>query len=105
MIEIDEGLQALIDKLSKEIDKLEKIYDDVEVKLEVLNGEDNIWKSTAQVKLYDYLVELEKEFPATIENYRKYKDFLQITLDNYKKGEQTHETAVEDAANNLDVNE
>lgn len=105
MMQIDEGLQSLIDRLAKEIDKMEVIYNDVKLKLEVLNGEDNIWKGVAQAELYDYLVKLEKEFPVTIENYRKYKDFLQITLDNYKRGEETHETAVEEAADNLDVNE
>ena len=105
MMQIDEGLQNLIDKLDKEITKIEEIYKDIEKKLEVLNGQDNIWKGTAQTKLYDYLVVLEKEFPLTIENYRKYKDFLQITLDNYKKGEETHEVAVDEAADNLDVNE
>ena len=85
MMQIDEGLQSLIDRLAKEIDKMEAIYNDIKLKLEVLNGDDNIWKGVAQTKLYEYLVELEKDFPVTIENYRKYKDFLQITLDNYKK--------------------
>ena len=105
MMQIDEGLQILIDKLNGEINKLEEIYKDIKLKLEVLNGQDNIWKGTAQVKLYEYLIELEKEFTTTIENYRKYKDYLQITLDNYKRGEETLENAVEEARDNLDVNE
>jgi DNA repair ATPase RecN len=105
MMHIDENLQGLIDKLDDKINKLEEIYTDITKKLEVLNGEDNIWKGTAQAKLYEYLVEMEKEFPVTISDYRKYKDFLQTTLDNYKKGEETHEKAVEDSSDNLDVNE
>ena len=88
MMQIDDvGLQEQIDKLDENINNIEEIYNEVKKKLEVLNGEDKIWKGVAQAKLYEYLIELEKEFPKTITDYRRYKEFLQITLDNYKKGE------------------
>lgn len=97
-------LNDVIEGLESEINNLSSAYKEIENKMSVLDGSNDIWKSNAQKTTYEYYDSIEKEFAKSIENIKTLKDFLKTTLDNYMDSIKTNKKNVENNEDNISIN-
>ena len=101
----DTTLEEKIDEFSKKIDELDEHYKEIKNRLESLNG-NGVWKSDNQVELYSYLnTSVTPTFSEKIENWKKFKEFLEITLKNYMDFDKTYDDTIDENKAEFDVNE
>ena len=98
------GLQAIIDKLDKEISNLEKAYKNIEAKMCVINGSSDTWKSESQKTTYEYYEKIQKDFSTSVENIKNHKEFLAKTLENYTNSIVSGTKNIENNGDSLNIN-
>ena len=104
-LEFDKAkLQDIVEKLSKEITDLENTYKDIENKMSVLGGSNEIWKSDTQKTVYEYYQEIQKDFKTSVENLNKCKEFLIKTIENYEGSISSNEKNADDNGDSLNIN-
>ena len=104
-LEFDKAkLQDIVEKLGKEITNLENAYKDIEDKMSVLDGTNEIWKSDTQKTVYEYYKEIEKDFKTSVENLNKCNEFLMKTIENYEGSISSNEKNADDNGDSLNIN-
>ncbi len=96
--------EILLEKFSKEIDNLQNIYDRIDIKAKLLNGNDPTWKGRAQKAAYTYYESINKNFPESINKFKDYKKFLEKTLTNYVNSDKDINESIEKNDSSLTVN-
>lgn len=97
-------LEIAIGQLEEKITNIQNIYDDLNKKISLLNGDNDIWKGKVQESVYNYYLELSSQFPNTIKQLNNYKNFLQTTIENYKFEEESINHDILSNESNLNIN-
>lgn len=101
----EEGLQKIIEELNKEIEELEEIQENIDKKINLLDGTHDIWQGEAQKTLYEeYYPDIKNMFPDRVRKIQDIRDFLVNVLENYKNGDKTISKDIEKNEENLDIN-
>ncbi len=100
----EENLTSIITDFDAEIDRLKKVYEEMDSKTEVLNGSDDIWRGKTQESYYEYYKEVSSEFPDIVKEFESHSTFLKKTLENYKREEEQTKKSLDENSENLDVN-
>lgn len=99
-----EALEKVVSILEKKISNLKDIYDDIDKKLQNINGDTELWKGKVQESTYNYYLEISKDFPKTIEELNKYKSFLKNVITKHKDQNQSINKDIDNNGINLDLN-
>ena len=97
-------LEATINNLDNKTKELEKCYKKLNDKLKQLDGTNEVWSSDSQKTLYEYYLEVSKEFPNIVLKFRDYSKFLNNTLSNYVNLEKSIDSDVVENEENLNIN-
>jgi len=84
--------------------ELENIYNELDNKLSILNGQDQTWKGKAQEAFYDYYTRVSAHYPDVVDQLNSYVLFLAETIENYNKRDKDISGDVDKNKENLDVN-
>ncbi len=84
--------------------ELENIYNELDNKLKILNGQDQTWKGKAQETFYDYYTRVSAHYPDVVDQLNTYVLFLAETIENYNKRDKDISGDVDKNEDNLDVN-
>jgi len=101
----EQEFRDIINNINKEIDNLEKIYEEINNKAKRLDGNDEMWKSDTQKVVYDYYVSISKDFPSNINRLKSLSSYLNTTLENYINEEKGIDKDIDEDASNLSINE
>ena len=104
-VNFDSGIIEIVDSLDKLFKELDSTYNELDKKIECLNGDPLIWQAEPQRILYSYLVSVKKKFPNRVEDFRVYEDFLRKQIENYKDIDDTNNNSQENNREDLDINE
>lgn len=96
--------EIMLEKFSKEIENLQNIYNHIDMKAKLLDGNDRTWKGRAQKAAYTYYESINKSFPESINKFKDYKKFLEKTLTNYVNSDKDINESIEKNDSSLTVN-
>lgn len=99
-----EELESIITKLDSKIKSLEEIYKELDNKVAIIDGSNDIWSGDIQKKAYDKYLSISKEFASSINNIKALRIFLENTLANYTNSDKKINESIENNKNNLDIN-
>lgn len=103
-ISIDaEALNEVISSLESKLATMTEIYDSLNNKLELLNGESDVWKGPSQEETYEYYKEISSRFPDTLKRLDDFIEFLKGTVQNYQNEDDSIIKDLEINENNLSV--
>lgn len=105
IISIDtEALNEVISSLETKLANMTEIYDSLNTKLELLNGESDVWKGPSQEETYEYYKEISSRFPDTLKKLDNFITYLKKTVQDYKNEDDSIIKDLEINENNLSIN-
>lgn len=99
-----ETLEKTISEVDAKISDIKGIYNEIEKKMMVLDGADDIWKGKVQSSLYKHYLEIAANFPIVVEQLTAYSTFLKNSVENYKNTESSINTDVDNNQDDLNIN-
>jgi len=101
-LNITEMEQRIIE-IDNNIFKLENIYNELNSKMKIINGPNELWDSDTQKKSYDKFLNLLDVYSNSINQMKSLKVFLKDTLNSYRNSENKLNDTINSNGDNLDV--
>lgn len=99
-----EAIDMLNLELEQKTKELEDLYNDMNLKLKVLDGTNNTWKGKAQEAFYEHYTRVSAHFPDIIDQLNSYVLFLAETTDTYNTRDEDINTDIDNNEDKIDVN-
>ncbi len=100
----EEEMLLIISKLEEKIKGLESIYSELDEKVKIINGSNEIWSGSAQQAAYEKYLTISKGYPNTVNQMKALKVFLENTLSNYINSDKKINESIENNKEELKVN-
>ncbi|MBO5375826.1 MAG: hypothetical protein J6A52_03140 [Bacilli bacterium] len=97
-------LESIITKLENNYNLVKEIFDNLNKKMELCNGTEEMWQGKTQEKVYEAYKELSNQFPEILNELEGYNTFLKTTIENYNSKEKNIDNNINNNSENLDIN-
>lgn len=97
-------LESIVTKLETNQKKVKEIFDNINKKMELCDGTNEMWKGITQEKVYESYKVLSDKFPEINSELEKYNNFLRTTIENYKQEDKSINNKIDANSENLDIN-
>lgn len=97
-------LESIVTKLESNQKLVKEIFDNINKKMELCNGTDEIWKGKTQEKVYESYKSISEKFPEINSELEKYNNFLKATIENYKIEDKSIDNLINTNSDSLDIN-
>ena len=100
-----EQLDSLINKLESHFNNIQNLFSELDNKMVAVSSEnDDVWKSPAQSKMYEYYTNIKKIFPLYENKFSSYIMFLKSVSTNYQNNEKNSFDVMEINSEQLNIN-
>lgn len=94
-----EKMEIKIATLQDKIQDLEKIIEEMDSKMKIIDGSTDTWRGKVQETAYVRYINEKNKLPDIVKELQSYKTFLEKTVANYKN----EETVVDNSINREDL--
>lgn len=99
-----EAFQDSIAKFDERIKKVSELLSNLSNTMQEIDGNNENWRSATAKSIHEEFSEIESNFEQINAELTVYSIFLKETLEDYNEEETKQEKAIEDNAENIDIN-